>query len=75
MHVCNMAEICQRVHHDHIIVVFVWLTLLNGNLCGHREPIVLPGSVYLNRLLWGKRKTDLISTNNSKDSSSQVTQS
>lgn len=22
-----MAEICQRVHHDHQIVVFVWLTL------------------------------------------------
>lgn len=28
MQVYNMAEICQRVHHDHLIFVFVWLILL-----------------------------------------------
>lgn len=41
-----------------------------ANPCSHREPIVLPVSVYLRswyRLLWGTRKSDFISTNNYKD--------
>lgn len=64
-----MAEICQRIHHDHLIVVFVKLILFRP-IHIVTENLGLASSVYLRswyRLLWGKRKADLISTNNSKD--------